>query len=92
MITFPIQYLPNKNDLVIGVVKIKTADNFILDIGAPFDGVLGGLEFDGVTKRNKPNLKPGTPVFCRVTEYSKYTGARLSCMNKTANKKNNELG
>jgi len=43
MITFPIQYLPNKNDLVIGVVKIKTADNFILDIGAPLDGVLGGL-------------------------------------------------
>lgn len=43
LLTFNLQYVPNKNDLVIGVVKIKTADNFIVDIGAPLDSILGGL-------------------------------------------------
>ena len=37
--------------MAIGVVKNKTADNFIADIGAPLDSILGGLEFDGVTKK-----------------------------------------
>lgn len=63
---FPVQYLPARNDFVIGVIKVKTSETFIVDIGAPMDAVLGGLEFDGVTKRNKPNLKIGTLVFCRV--------------------------
>lgn len=93
MIRFPVQYLPAKNDLVVGVVKVRTAETFILDIAAPLDAILGGLEFDGVTKRNKPNLKIGTTVFCRVLEYSKYTGAKLSCQNKGfTGKKHNEMG
>ena len=60
------QYLPVKNDVVVGVIKVRTADMYVVDIGAPGDGALGGLEFDGVTKRNKPNLKVGATVFCRV--------------------------
>ena len=83
--------MPVKNDLVIGVIRIKTAQTFIVDIGAPIDGNLGALEFDGVTKRNKPNLKIGAIVFCRVVEYSKYTGGKLSCINKGYSK-NNEMG
>lgn len=54
------------------------------------DATLGGLEFDGATKRNKPNLKVGSVVFCRLLEYSKHTGGKLSCINKgVSNKKNN---
>lgn len=62
----------------------------MVDIGAPMDATLGGLEFDGATKRNKPNLKVGSVVFCRLLEYSKHTGGKLSCINKgVSNKKNN---
>jgi exosome complex component RRP40 len=57
------------------------------------DSTLGGLEFDGVTKKNKPNLKVGAVVFCRVLQYSKHTGGQLSCMNKgISNRKGNLLG
>ena len=44
---------------MIGVVKVKTSESFILDIGSPLDAMLGGLEFDGVTKKNKPNIPVG---------------------------------
>lgn len=73
---------------MIGVIKNKTTDNFILDINAPFDGILGALEFDGVTKRNKPNLNPGDIVFTRVSDYSKFIGAKLSCLNLGYSAKN----
>ena len=82
LMKFPCQYLPFKNDLVIGIVKVRAAEHFIVDIKAPLDGILGALEFDGATKRNKPNLQVGATVFCRVCEYNKHTGARLSCINK----------
>lgn len=57
------------------------------------DALLGGLEFDGATKRNKPNLNPGDLVFSRVSEYSKFIGAKLSCLNSGYSAKNvlNEL-
>lgn len=62
-----------------------------MDIGAPLDGTLGALEFDGATKKNKPNIAQGSLIYCRVTEYSKYLGAKLSCFNKGFNAKN-DLG
>ena len=74
-------YIPEVNQFVIAIIKNKTSDNFIVDINAPLDGMLGALEFDGVTKRNKPNLNPGDIVYARVSEYSKYIGAKLSCLN-----------
>lgn len=91
---FAIQYIPAKNDLVIGRVKLRTSENFIVDFNAPLDGVLGGLEFDGATKRNKPNLQPGDLVYTRVIDYSKFMGGRLSCINKGLTKKDssNQLG
>ena len=36
-------YLPKKNDLVVGTVKVRTSETFILDIGAPLDATLGAL-------------------------------------------------
>lgn len=59
-----------------------------MDINAPLDGVLGSLEFDGATKRNKPNLNPGDLVYTRVSEYSKFIGAKLSCLNSGYSAKN----
>lgn len=59
-------YIPEKNHFVIGVVKNKVGDNFIVDINAPVDATLGGLEFDGATKRNKPNLAAGDLIFTRI--------------------------
>lgn len=89
---FTTMYMPKKNDLVLATVKARTSEAFICDIGSALDATLSGLEFDGATKRNKPNLQIGTVVYCRLHEYSKYTGGKLSCINKGLTNKQNQLG
>jgi exosome complex component RRP40 len=74
-------YMPEKNHFVVGVIKNKIGDNLLVDINAPLDATLPGLDFDGATKRNKPNLNTGDLVYARVSEFSKFTGAKLSCLN-----------
>lgn len=60
-------YMPEKNHFVIGVIKNKIGDNFLVDINAPLDAILPGLDFDGATKRNKPNLNAGDLIYTRVS-------------------------
>lgn len=43
MLTFPYVYEPIKGDLVIGIIKMKSADYYTVDIGAPLDAILGAL-------------------------------------------------
>lgn len=52
-----------------------------MDIKAPSGALLPTLAFEGATKRNRPMLKVGDTVFCRVTSASAYTDPELSCMN-----------
>jgi exosome complex RNA-binding protein Rrp4 len=80
--------VPEVNQFVIGIIKNRIGDNFVVDINAPHDGMLGGLEFDGATKRNKPSFNPGDIVYTRVSEYSKFLGAKLSCLNSGYSAKN----
>jgi exosome complex component RRP40 len=81
-------YVPEVNQFAIGIIKNRIGETFIVDINAPHDGSLGALEFDGATKRNKPNLNPGDIVYTRVSEYSKFLGAKLSCLNSGYSVKN----
>lgn len=76
----PLKYFPSVKENVIGVVRHRDADNYYLDINTSTDGVLGQLEFNGATKRNKPNLQLGDAVLCYVTECNKYLQPKLSCM------------
>jgi len=43
MLTFTYLYEPAKGDLVIGTIKMKSADYYTVDIGAPLDAILGAL-------------------------------------------------
>ena len=81
-------YIPEKNNFVVGIIKAKVGDNFVVDINGPVDGILGSLEFDGATKKNKPNLNQGDLVFTRITDFSKFIGAKLSCLNPGYSAKN----
>ena len=74
-------FLTQKNQFLIGIIKNRVGDNYLVDINAPTQATLPGLEFDGATKRNKPNLSPGDLVFARVAKNSKFLGAQLSCQN-----------
>ena len=42
------------DDFVIGCVTSRTSEFFVLNIGGPSEAVLGVLEFEGATKKNRP--------------------------------------
>jgi exosome complex RNA-binding protein Rrp4 len=44
------------DDFVIGVIKSKLSEFYVVDIGGPNDSTLGIYEFEGATKKNRPIL------------------------------------
>lgn len=52
----------------------------MVDIGAPFQALLPQLAFEGATKRNRPDIKPGDVVYARVTLAQRDMEPQLSCV------------
>lgn len=48
--------------------------------------VLDSIEFNGATKRNRPNLKVGDLIYAKVASVNKYTAPTLTCKSKTCKK------
>lgn len=42
---------------VIGAILEKHRENYVVDIGGPFNAALPVLAFEGATRRNRPNLQ-----------------------------------
>eukprot|EP01102_Stenamoeba_stenopodia_P005811 TRINITY_DN16534_c0_g1_i1.p1 TRINITY_DN16534_c0_g1~~TRINITY_DN16534_c0_g1_i1.p1 ORF type:complete len:264 (-),score=63.96 TRINITY_DN16534_c0_g1_i1:27-788(-) len=81
-----VRYVPALEDVVIGIIAEKHAENYKVDIGAAANAILSTLAFDGVTKKNKPNLVVGALIYARVIVANKDMEAELSCVsigNKT---------
>lgn len=57
------QYVPAQDDMVIGVVKEKHADNFKVDIGSASVSTLPALSFEGATKKNRPPLQVSEDIY-----------------------------
>eukprot|EP00978_Attheya_sp_CCMP212_P015214 scaffold39179_cov50-Attheya_sp.AAC.4 len=71
---------PMVGDLVVGVVEEKvSADYYRVNIGAPHGALLHHLEFDGATKRNKPQLSTGDLLYARVLQVSPFMDPLLTC-------------
>lgn len=77
------KYIPSEDDLVIGIIIDRNVENFMVDIGAPFSAMLPQLSFEGATKRNRPNLKPGDVVYARVVTANRDLEPELSCVDAT---------
>jgi exosome complex RNA-binding protein Rrp4 len=74
-------------DMVIGVIKAR-GEYYRVDIGAHQLAQLHCLSFDGATKRNRPNLKVGDMLYCRVVNADRHLEApELSCMSAKGPKK-----
>lgn len=58
----------------------RHAENFAVDIGAPFPAVLNFLAFEGATRRNRPKLAEGDLVYARVVMAHRDIDAELSCV------------
>ncbi|KAF9911333.1 exosome non-catalytic core subunit rrp40, partial [Lobosporangium transversale] len=71
---------------VIGVVVGKTVEHYKVDIGTAQPALLGVLAFEGATKRNKPDIKIGALIYCRVSLANKDMEAELECFNPSTGK------
>lgn len=75
------RYVPAVGDSLIGHVFSKIGvDFFRVDIGAAQPAVLSYLHFEGATKKNRPNVKVGDLVFCRVIVDDKNREPEVSCV------------
>lgn len=74
------RYTPRVEDHVLGIVEDRSVESYRVNIYGHCPAVLPILAFDGATKRNKPNLKAGVLVYCRIVSASKDLEPELSCM------------
>lgn len=44
------------------------------------------MDFEGATKKNKPNISNGQWLYSRVTELNHYLKGKLSCINPASKK------
>lgn len=73
------RYAAAAGDTVLGVVTGRLGEAYRLDIHSSSSAVLPGLEFDGASKRNKPNLQVGALVYARVAVADPDMEPELSC-------------
>lgn len=76
---------PMLEDRVIGIVEERVAsdgsggDIYRINISGPHPAQLSNLSFEGATKRNKPQLKTGMLLYCRVSQLLVAMDPVLSC-------------
>lgn len=61
------RYVPAVNDLVIGIVTTKTSELYKVDIGINSLASLTMSGFEGITKKNRPNLMVIFFSFCHFS-------------------------
>jgi len=74
------RYIPSADDPVLGTVLAKHSEFYDVDIAAPFVALLPVLAFEGATRRNRPNLKEGDLIYCRVDTAHRDMQPTLTCM------------
>jgi len=75
-------YPPKVEDFVIGTITQKNPEFYKVDIGTYIHAVLNTKEFEGASKKTKPNLNLGDSVFARVLKVNKYDAPILSCISQ----------
>ncbi|RYG54501.1 hypothetical protein EON66_07040 [archaeon] len=73
------RYVAAQGDQVIGIVVDKNADFYRVKLHGSAVAMLPALAFDGASKRNKPSIPVGAPIFARVVSCPKSMDPELSC-------------
>ena len=73
-------YSPKVDDPVLGVIVQKTSEFYKVDIGSYTHAILSSSEFEGATKKQKPNLNLGDVIFARILKVNKFDAPLLSCI------------
>eukprot|EP01025_Chloroclados_australasicus_P041104 TRINITY_DN4333_c0_g1_i2.p1 TRINITY_DN4333_c0_g1~~TRINITY_DN4333_c0_g1_i2.p1 ORF type:complete len:286 (-),score=41.14 TRINITY_DN4333_c0_g1_i2:720-1472(-) len=75
------KYTPQVGDSVIGVVQDKMGEFFLVDINTSNTATLSYLDFEGASRRNRPDVQLGDIVYGHVTEAGKEFDAQIKCVN-----------
>jgi exosome complex component RRP40 len=73
------RYIPNTEDIVLGIVVDRRFEMFVVDIGGPTYASLPMLAFEGATRRNTPNLQVGAALYARVVKAHRDIDPELCC-------------
>ena len=79
-------YYPKVGDMVIGIITQKTHEMFRVNISTNKEASLNSIDFEGATRKTRPNLSVGDVVFALVEKENKYSNVTLTCKSST-NKK-----
>ena len=79
-------YNPKVGDVVIGIITQKTYEVFRVNISTNKEATLNSIDFEGATRKVRPNLSIGDAVFAQVEKENKYSNVTLTCKSAT-NKK-----
>ena len=82
----PRKYMSLTGDLVLGRVVNRQGEQYRVDIGDRFEAHLQFYDFEGATKRNRPQLESNTLIYARVESCSKLMNPVVTCKSLT-NKK-----
>lgn len=75
-------YTPKVDDFVIGTITQKNPEFYKVDIGTYTHAILNTKDFEGASKKTKPNLNLGDLVFARVLKVNKFDAPVLSCVSQ----------
>jgi len=81
------RYIPSVNDPVLAIVHHSSAEAFMVNI-TPYTSYasLPHLAFEGVSKKTRPNLVPGSLVYARVCTATKHQDTEITCVNPASGK------
>jgi len=72
---------PLINDNIIGIIEDRGAgDYYKVNINCGKIGLLNKISFQGATKRNRPDLKKGDIIYCRVIQAHLDLDPELTCI------------
>ncbi|KKY18355.1 putative exosome complex exonuclease rrp40 [Phaeomoniella chlamydospora] len=85
------RYAPAVNDLVIAQFHHSSSDYFHMGLTPHYpQAILGQLAFENVTKKTRPQLKPGDLVYAKVLSANRNMEVELTCVNPSTGKSDPE--
>lgn len=81
------RYHPTVGDYVIATVRHSSVDTYRCTLAshAP-QANLGQMAFEGVTRKTRPILQPGSLVYARISQAQKYLDLELECVHPSIGK------
>ena len=79
-------YSAKKDDIVIGIISQKTYEVYRVNILANKEASLNSIDFEGASRKTKPNLNVGDVVYARVEKENKYSNVTLTCKGQSNTK------